>query len=855
MSDIDITQPEPDDSAGEVARWVTEIRLYERDAQPWEERSRKIVKRYKDQRNNRDESVNRYNILWSNVDTFRPAMFAKNPKIEVQRRWLDKDPVGLEASEVLERAIEFTIGNVFDFKDMMNSIVMDRLLCGRGVMWIRYQPHFRDADVSGNAEVEGEGAQVTDDESQEQAQDFAEPTEVVAYEEAVGDYVHWEDFGHTTARTWDEVKAVWRKVYLDRTELVARFGDEIGNAVPLNYTPRNISGEKIREDQKKAVVYEIWDKPSKTAYWICKDYAAGPLDERLDPLGLDKFFPCPRPLFANLANDTIIPTPDYSQYQDQAHELDELTARIQSITKAIKVAGVYDASAQGVSRLLAEGVENQLIPISSWAMFAEKGGLKGAFELLPVENILQTLVGLHEARDKVKEELYEITGMLDIRRSADDPEETATATKVRSQYSSIRLRERQDEVQRFVRDSVALIGQVISKHFQIDTLREITGVKLLTDQEKQMIQMQQQAQAVLAQHQQQQAQAMQQQGMQPPPVQPPKPLPQDIQDQLTKPSWDQVKALLESNAARQFRMDIETDSTIGDDAQAEQQARLQFAEMAGKLLIEAMQASSQNPAMAPLLGEVLMFVIRSFKTARTLEETFQETIDKLVEKAKQPPAPNPEMVKMQGQQQLEQAKMQAQAQADQVRAQTDIAIAQAKIKGDEQLAQVKAQLDAQVAQAQQAAQERQAEQQMQMELRKHQAEMSVKAQMAQFDAETKARLELARMEHERSIKQMENEANLEKARIAANATIASAEISANASISAAQASAAEETSNGEVPRDEPKADPKVEAHGEMIRVLGESHKVLADHVSSLVTEMRRPKSVQRDKDGKIVGLK
>ena len=46
------------------------------------------------------------------------------------------------------------------------------------------------------------------------------------------DYVHYRDFGHSVARTWEEVTRVWRKVYLRRAELVERFGEEIGNAIP-----------------------------------------------------------------------------------------------------------------------------------------------------------------------------------------------------------------------------------------------------------------------------------------------------------------------------------------------------------------------------------------------------------------------------------------------------------------------------------------------------------------------------------------------------------------------------------------------------------------------------------------------
>ncbi len=46
----------------------------------------------------------------------------------------------------------------------------------------------------------------------------------IDYECVPIDYVHWSDFGHSLARTWEEVKGVWPKVYMAREELEERFG-------------------------------------------------------------------------------------------------------------------------------------------------------------------------------------------------------------------------------------------------------------------------------------------------------------------------------------------------------------------------------------------------------------------------------------------------------------------------------------------------------------------------------------------------------------------------------------------------------------------------------------------------------
>src|SRR4029077_2495106 len=107
----------------------------------------------------------------------------------------------------------------------------------------------------------------------------------------------------------------------------------------------------------------------KAVFWIGDGYDYL-MDRKDDPLKLENFFPCPRPLFANQTTGTLVPVPDYLEYQDQAIQIDELTQRISMLAKACKVAGVYNAAATEVKRLLDESVENELIPVDDWAAFA-----------------------------------------------------------------------------------------------------------------------------------------------------------------------------------------------------------------------------------------------------------------------------------------------------------------------------------------------------------------------------------------------------------------------------------------------------------------------------------------------------
>jgi uncharacterized protein YqgV (UPF0045/DUF77 family) len=657
-------------------QYKREIQLYEKDFAPWERRCRKIIKRYRDDRAETNIRPAKFNILYSNVQTLSPAAYGNKPKPDIERRFKDDDNTGRVVSDVLERCTSYFIEDKFDAT--MREVVQDRLLPGRGVAWTRYVPHMREIDAP-------DGLQITDDTEAEN-----EKIEEVYYEEVLHDYVHWKDFGHNVARTWEETYLVWRIVYLTKEEITERFGKEIAAKCPLNYSPKGLSDEKKDEPLKKSVIYEMWDKNTKKASWVHKDVPEF-LDQKDDPLRLPNFYPCPRPLYAIMTNEALIPVPDFVEYQDQANELDELTSRISSITRSIKVAGVYDASADGVQQLLNEGVENMLIPVKQWAIHGDKGGLKGVIDLLPVQEIAQTLLVLYQARDKVKQDLYEITGIADIIRGASVASETATAQSIKSKFATLRLDELQKGTAHFACELVRNTAFIIAEHFSIDTIKKISGVKLFTAAEKQQIQMQQQQYQMLAQ----QAEAMQQ----PPP--PPPPIDDKTKEMLEAPTWEEVEAILRDEPTLCFRVDIETDSTIKIDEQEDKASRIEFLQASGTFLQQA--AQNPNPELTPLLIQMLLFGIRGFKIGKTVEGTFR-TILADVEKAAKAPKearPDPEMERLKADMQLQQQRLQNDKEIASEKLKVDIAIAQedAMIEKNKAIAEDQRKRDADVTDA------------------------------------------------------------------------------------------------------------------------------------------------------------
>lgn len=686
-------------------RWIAELGVSEKAQERWLYRAKKIIKLYRKE-GSENATTRQFAMLWSNTETVRPAIYARPPQPVVSRRFDDADPVGREASEVLERGLAYSVDKQ-DLDGVLRQTASDFVLIARGQAWERYVPTHGDKvvpkvpvlQITDEAGVEYEGEKPralfkrADDETM-----VAEDAEVhedgegghyiegeayrpLEYEESITDYVAWEDFGHGVARIWAEVPYVWRRVYMCREELEDRFGEETGKAVPLDWGPREDKRQMALGAEnlvKKAAIYEIWDKASRKVYWVSKSYNRGPLDVREDPLGLDGFFPCPRPLLGTCANDSLFPVPDYVYYQDQAEEIDELTAKIGELQSALKVVGFYAAMDKTDLSALMNVKNTRLVPVKDWAGLKEDGGARGKIEWWPIDQVVAAIKACIDLRRQLIEDVYQITGVADILRGSSDPRETATAAALKGQWGPLRIRERQNEIQRFARDILRIKGEVIAEHFQTETLIQMTGVKLLTQAEKEQIQQQIEAQQAAAQ--------------QPPmPGQPqtggnggPPMLPPEIEDLLAKPTWDEVQALFKNNAARQFRVDIETDSTIEPNEQEEKERTVEFIGALSGMISQWGPAVEAKPELAPLAAEIIKWGTRKFRAGRAIESAIDSAFDAIAKappKQEQAPAPkgkSPEEL------QIDVAKVQAERE----RNQQDFALGQQEMaleQGDQAL--------------------------------------------------------------------------------------------------------------------------------------------------------------------------
>ena len=568
------TRDEQEKLYGTALYWQRELDQASEFERDWRERGIRVVERYRDER---DTGVvgpltHRFNILWANTETLKSALFARMAQPDVRRRFHDGDTSARQVAIVLERALHYGI-DVYDSELPIRAALEDYLLPGRGVVWVIYEPII--VKEKTKIEIKGEDVDILEEEEIERLGD----------QRCRFEYVHWQDYRESPSRRPEDVTWRARRHLFTREELVGR-GFDHAEDVPLNWMPERADDADIDEIYNRAEVWEIWDKVKRRRLYVATGYKDVLADDD-DPYTLENFFPCPTPLLAVRTNNTSIPVPEFTLYQDQADELDRVTSRITTLIEGLKRRGVYDSSIPELAHL-ANATDNEFVPSDNFANLAQKGGLNGAFQTEDISAITQVLAGLYNQRGQVLQTIYEITGISDIiRGGGTKASESATAQQLKAQYGSMRLRLRQDDIQKYIRDLFRIKAELIAENYEPDVLERITGISIN----------------------------------------------------------DEMIEIMRNDKLRRYQNDVETDSTVFADEEQIKRTRIEFANVMGGYLVQAIEATRAAPELTPIAFEILKFVSGAWKVGRQFEDVIDETeaaVMQQLQAAQQQPQVSPE---------------------------------------------------------------------------------------------------------------------------------------------------------------------------------------------------------------------
>ena len=601
------------DAQTPVQIWLAEIQSALRREKAFRKVGKRVVKLYEAGASHEAEAAQTpFNILYSNTDTLLPALYNAVPRPVVQRRYKDESPLGKEAAKVGQRLLEFQLEasdpEYESFDDLMQLSVLQALVPGRGVVQFKYEASFEKETSLDDADTIGQDAEEFDEiEASETATgDPSAPHqfESVSGEDVVAEGCPWDYFIHGYARTWKEVPWAAFRYDMTKEELVKNFG-EIAAAIEIeadeNDSEPSFDGENKRR-LPSVEVWKIWDKSSKKVLFVSECYRDGFLKEVDDPLGLSGFFPFPEPLTFFPKLSSLTPTALYVQYESQAEELNVVTTRIKSLTKAMKIRGGYDSTIQEVERILTSE-DNTLIPLENIAALGDQRGIDKAVFFIPIEKYFPVLQQLLVQRQSIKQVIYEITGVSDILRGASVASETATAQNIKNQWGTLRLKRMQKRVARYACDCLRLILEISVKHFSVETIRQMTGLPYPTRAE------QQQAQAAMQELQV--AGATSGQPVQPPP---------ELQKVLGTPTWEDILEVLRNDLQRAYKIDIQTNSTVDAEATEDKANIAEFMNALAQFfnaIAPAMQAGALPFEAAKTL---LLAIVRRFRFGPEVED-------------------------------------------------------------------------------------------------------------------------------------------------------------------------------------------------------------------------------------------
>lgn len=627
-----------------------------------------------------------YDLFWASMEILKPAIYAHAPVPAVAPMFSDRRPLYNTTAELIERVVSSSFERT-NIDQTMLSLRDDLAFTNRGVPWVTYE----------SDDKKGQRACV--------------------------EHIDRTDFLHEPARSWADVGWVARRAWMTKTEMRKRFQKSSGKAYQQAKTEirRDDKDNGGADDSKKAGVWEVWHKADNKVYWVAPDCPVM-LDEGEPHLTLTDFFPCPRPAYGTLRRRSLVPVPDYVRYAAHLSKISTLTARIYLLLDKIKLKGLVPAGGDigdAIQQALRSEDDEIIIAVPGAALMA--GSTTGFVTWMPLKDIAEAIQGLIAARGQLFDDFYQLSGISDIMRGATEAEETLGAQQLKSQYGSVRVRDKIDELQRVARDVARIVAEIAADKFSQKTLldmsmmdiptkadlkKKIEGIETAAKEELKALKAKAKEMASQAQQQPQQGAQGQQQPIDPAQAEQQF---QQAQQQIIAKYAPELKAaeetvpiedvidLLRDDRTRGFAFEIATDSTIMTDEVQEKASRNEFLGVVATSVQSLTGLASMGEAGAALAGGFLKFVTAPYRVGRELNTLIDDFVDAAPQMAQQMAgqgAPEGQAELIAAQNKLAEAEiMKAQAQTQKVSADAQGKMQDLQLRSAE--AQAKAQSDQQ----------------------------------------------------------------------------------------------------------------------------------------------------------------
>lgn len=571
----------------EVKKWIDRVTSAEKKWQVYHD----LIKEIRDYYTNKNKK-NKQNIFWSSIETLKPFIYFKAPVPYVERKSKNANPVEDCACKILEKALVHNLESQ-DFDGVIKYARNDFLLSGLGLTYEKYVPEFTKVIQQG---ITPDGVAVMQE------------AEVLENAKVLTTYIDPQklltDCNHVAV--WEDCEWVAQIIDMTKREAIEQFGEEIAAQIVER-------GFSLEEELDRATkVYRIWDKKGGRIIYLATEVKDRFLRIDEDVLKIEGFYPFPKPVFATLANNGLIPVPDYSEIKCQLDELDGVNNRMKLTMQALKVTGCYDGAFPELANLLQKDVT--LIRVSDFDKIREKGGIDGFVGFMPIAQYIDALQALAERRAQLMQAIYEITGVSDIMRGNSDPNETATAVTKKTNFGTLRNQDRQNDFQRYLTDVLKIKAEILCEMLTPELLAQFAEPNT-------------QSEVLMA-----------------------------------------AIELLKTEKIRNLTLGIETDTSFMQSEEAEQ--TMNAVKTVHEMITAAFQVVSAQPALLPLYKQMIESVVVTLPNTRQFTAAIDETFARIEADLAQPEQeqPNPDMVRAQ-------ADM-MRAQADQIKNANEFAVKQ-----------------------------------------------------------------------------------------------------------------------------------------------------------------------------------